>query len=91
MFRDISWERGNPLRGAAAGLLLGFGATLVLTQFGAIALSGATLLVGIFLGAIVGAARAWIGTPYRASDGPGTAPGVPGTAPGAPPPPPPPA
>ncbi len=83
MLRDLSWERGNPLRGAAAGLLLGFGATLVLTQLGAVALSGATLLVGIFLGAIVGAARAWIGTPYRAADGPGAAPGA------APPPPPP--
>lgn len=69
MLRDVEWERGSPLRGAAAGLLLGFGATLVLTQFGAIALSGATLVIGIILGAMVGAARGWIGTPYRAPGG----------------------
>jgi hypothetical protein len=83
MLRDLVWVHGNPLRGAAAGLLLGFGATLVLTQFGSVALSGATLLVGILLGVIVGAARAWIGTPYRVT---GEVPG----APDAPPPPPPP-
>jgi hypothetical protein len=86
MLRDIVWERGNPLRGAAAGLLLGFGATLILTQFGVVALSGATLLVGMLLGLIVGAARAWIGTPYRVTGETGAAPGPP---PGAPPPPPP--
>lgn len=86
MFRDLVWERGSPLRGAAAGLLMGFGATLILTQFGVVALSGATLLVGIILGAIVGAARGWIGTPYRVT---GEAPG-PSGAPLPPPPPPPP-
>lgn len=85
MLRDVTWERGSPLRGAAAGLLIGFGATLVLTQFGAIALSGSTLLIGIILGAMVGAARGWIGTPYRATGGAAVPP-----APGTPPPPPPP-
>jgi hypothetical protein len=86
MLRDVLWQRGNPLRGAAAGLLLGFGATLVLTQFGAVALSGGTLLIGIILGAMVGAARAWIGTPYRADGAPGS-PSSPASD--APPPPPP--
>jgi hypothetical protein len=61
----LTWERGSTVRGAFGGLLLGFGASLVLTQLGWVPLTVAGLVIGAIVGAIVGAVRGWWGTPYR--------------------------
>jgi hypothetical protein len=86
MIPSLTWERGSPLRGAIGGLLIGFGAALVLTQLGWAPLTLGGLLVGAIVGAALGAVRGWWGTPYRDE----SAPPPPPAPEDSPPPPPPP-
>jgi hypothetical protein len=61
---DGTWVRGRPVRGLLGGLVLGLGSAIVLQQFAVLALDSQALL-GVAGVAVVTAARAWVGTPYK--------------------------
>ncbi len=67
------WVRGRLVKGLIGGLLMGLGTAIVLQQFAVLALDSQALM-GVAGVAVVTAARAWLGTPYKPAAASATAP-----------------